>query len=277
MKESINAWLDTPEVRTGIQIAILLNALVLGIQTSSSAVAVAGPVLDAIDTLFLVIFCIEIGLKIYARGPAFWRSGWDLFDFGVVAISLAPAVGINLSVLRALRILRLFRAISMAPHLRIVVEAMLRALPGIGSVFLLLAVIFYVGSVIATQIYGADFPEFFGTLGGSAFSLFQIMTLEGWPDIARPVMQVFPNAWLFFVLYIVATNFCVLNLVVGLIVNSMESAHEQSKEDIEERQEKTDTYQDEAIAMLQDIRARLEQLETGTNPGSGGSGDRPGS
>ncbi len=275
MKATINAWLDTPEVRTGIQVAILLNALVLGIQTSPSAVAAAGTLLDTLDTIFLVIFAVEIGLKIYARGAAFWRSGWDLFDFGVVAISLAPAIGVNLSVLRALRILRLFRAISMAPHLRIVVEAMLRALPGIGSVFLLLAVIFYVGSVIATQIYGADFPEFFGTLGDSAFSLFQIMTLEGWPDIARPVMQVYPNAWLFFVLYIVATNFCVLNLVVGLIVNSMEDAHTQGVEEIQEMQEKTDAYQDEALAMLQEIRARLERLENGA--GGATQEERPGS
>ena len=130
-----------------------------------------------------------------------------------------------------------------------------RAVPGMGSVFLLMGLIFYIGSVIATKLFAASFPEWFGTLGASAYSLFQIMTLESWSmGIVRPVMEVYPYAWAFFVPFILSTTFVVLNLVVGLIVNSMQDAHH------EEDAANTDAYRDEVLARLDSLDTRLSDL-----------------
>ncbi|BBU59175.1 hypothetical protein KU6B_54400 [Mameliella alba] len=164
--------------------------------------------------------------------------------------------GQGLSVLRALRILRVLRVISVAPRLRRVVEGFVTALPGMGSVFLLMAIIFYIGSVMATKLFGDSFPEWFGDLGLSAYSLFQIMTLESWSmGIVRPVMEVYPYAWVFFVPFIMVTTFAVVNLLVGLIVNSMQDAHH------EEDTIATDAYRDEVIARLEAIERRLAERQ----------------
>jgi voltage-gated sodium channel len=255
MRETIAAWLETPRVRGAIQAIIMFNAIVLGLETSDAIYAAAGGFLEALDTICLAVFVAELALKIFVEPRRFLRSGWDLFDAAIVGLSLIPWAGGNFSILRTLRILRLLRVISVAPQLRIVVEGLVRALPGLGSVFLLLGIVFYVGSVIATQLFGSSHPVIFGTLGESAFSLFTVMTMEGWPDVARTVMETHPNAWIFFVLFIAGTTFCALNLLVGLIVNSMEDAHGAA------RQQQEEEYQDETIATLRDIQARLARLE----------------
>ncbi|MGB0439197.1 MAG: ion transporter, partial [Paracoccaceae bacterium] len=189
--------------------------------------------------------------KLFARGGRFFRSGWNLFDFAIVGVSLVPAAQ-GLSVLRSLRILRLLRVISVAPTLRRVVEGFINALPGMGSVFLLIGVIFYIASVMATKLFAASFPDWFGDLGRSAYTLFQVMTLESWSmGIVRPVMEVYPMAWVFFVPFILVTTFAVVNLVVGLIVNSMQDAHS------EEAVEATDAYRDEVLQRLRAIEDRL--------------------
>ncbi|MDE0985002.1 MAG: ion transporter, partial [Yoonia sp.] len=158
------------------------------------------------------------------------------------------------SVLRALRVLRVLRVISVAPSLRRVVEGFITALPGMGSVFLLMGIIFYIGAVMTTKLFGAEFPEWFGTIGRSGYSLFQIMTLESWSmGIVRPVMTVYPYAWAFFVPFILMTTFAVVNLLVGLIVNSMQDAHH------EEDVAATDAYRDEVMAKLELIEARLDK------------------
>jgi voltage-gated sodium channel len=151
---------------------------------------------------------------------------------------------------------RLLRVLSVAPRLRRVVEGFITALPGMGSVFLLMAIIFYIGAVMATKLFAASFPDWFGDLGRSAYSLFQIMTLESWSmGIVRPVMEVYPYAWAFFVPFIMVTTFAVVNLLVGLIVNSMQEAHGA------EENERTDAYRDEVLARLKAIEARLEERE----------------
>jgi voltage-gated sodium channel len=199
----------------------------------------------------LAIFTAEIIAKLYARGFGFFRNGWNLFDLFVVAISYVPNAG-GLSVLRALRILRVLRLVSTMPRLRRVIEGFLTALPGMASVFGLMALIFYISSVIATKLFGASFPEWFGDLGLSAYSLFQIMTLESWSmGIVRPVMEIYPYAWAFFVPFILVTTFAVVNLVVGLIVNSMQDAHAQ------EEVAATEAYREEILQRLSAIEKRL--------------------
>ena len=253
LRDRAGAFIDRPLVRNFILGVILFNAAILGLETSDMAMAWAGGLITLLDSICLAIFVIEIAIKLFARGGGFFRDGWNIFDFVIVAISLVPAAQ-GLSVLRALRILRLLRVLSVTPSLRRVVEGLMSALPGMASVFLLMGIIFYIGSVMATKLFGDSFPEWFGTLGRSAYSLFQIMTLESWSmGIVRPVMEVYPQAWAFFVPFILVTTFAVVNLVVGLIVNSMQDAHH------EEETEKTGNYRDDVTARLDRIEKLLEK------------------
>jgi voltage-gated sodium channel len=253
-RAALAAFVEHPRFQNFILVVIVLNAIILGLETSETAMAQAGELLLMLDTLALSIFVVEIGLKLLAFRLSFFRSGWNVFDFLIVAISLAPATE-GFAVLRALRILRVLRAVSLVPSLRRVVEGLIKALPGMGSVFMLMSLIFYIGSVMATKLFGAAFPDWFGDIGNSAYSLFQIMTLESWSmGIVRPVMEVFPWAWAFFVPFILVTTFAVVNLVVGLVVNSMQEAH--SVESVAQ----TDEYRENVLAKLAAIEARLDTL-----------------
>lgn len=245
--------LEKSVVRNGILAVILFNAVILGMETSDTLMDRAGPMIVTLDRICLAVFVAEIAAKLIAYGARFFRNGWNLFDFAVVGVALLPG-GQALSVLRALRILRVLRLISAAPRLRRVVEGFVTALPGMGSVFLLMAIIFYIGAVMSTKLFGDSFPQWFGDLGLSAYSLFQIMTLESWSmGIVRPVMEVYPYAWVFFVPFIMVTTFAVVNLLVGLIVNSMQDAH------AEEDNERTDAYRDEVLQRLDAIERRLSE------------------
>jgi voltage-gated sodium channel len=208
---------------------ILLNGVILGLETSAHAMSVAGDALIAFDRVCLAVFVIELALKLVAWGPRFFRSGWNLFDFIVVGISLLPATG-DLSILRALRVLRVLRLVSVVPDMRRIVQALLQAIPGMASIAALLALVYYVFGVMATRLFGETFPEWFGTIGQSVFSLFQVMTLDAWSDgLVRPMLEVHPHAWLFFVPFILVTSFAVLNLFVAIIVNSMQRMHEEEQ------------------------------------------------
>ncbi len=230
---------------------ILFIALILGLETSQIVMANAGSVVEFLDRACLTVFVVELVVKLIAYRLRVFRDGWNIFDFIIVGVSLVPAAQ-GLSVLRSLRILRILRVVSVAPRLRRVVEGFITALPGMASVFLLMGIIFYIGSVMATKLFGADFPEWFGTLGRSAYSLFQIMTLESWSmGIVRPVMELFPYAWMFFVPFIMVTTFAVVNLLVGLIVNSMQDAHS------EEADQKTNSYRDEVLERLKAIEGQM--------------------
>ena len=253
MQERVAKWLETPIIRNGIIVVILFNAILLGLETSPTIRNFAGPLISLLDRICLIVFVIELVAKLYAYRFKFFRSGWNIFDFIIVSISLVPAAQ-GLSVLRALRILRVLRMISAAPRLRRVVEGFVTALPGMGSVFLLMALIFYIGSVMATKLFAEMFPDWFGTLGLSAYSLFQIMTLESWSmGIVRPVMEVYPYAWAFFVPFIMVTTFAVVNLLVGLIVNSMQDAHSEESNAAEE------AYRNEVLKRLDALEKRISE------------------
>ena len=253
MRATLNRLLDHPVTQNIIIGVIVFNAIILGLETSQAVMARVGGFLYLLDTICLAIFTAEIIAKLFARGPVFYKSGWNIFDFIIVGVAYLPA-GQGLSVLRAMRILRVLRVVSVAPRLRRVVEGFVTALPGMGSVFLLMAIIFYIGAVMATKLFGAEFPQWFGSLGASAYSLFQIMTLESWSmGIVRPVMEVYPYSWAFFVPFIMVTTFAVVNLLVGLIVNSMQDAHQ------EEDNLRTDAYRDKVLARLEAIERKLSK------------------
>ena len=251
-RSRINAFVDSARFQNTIFAVIVFNAIILGLETSQLVMSYVGGLIHMLDTICLAIFVFEIGLKLFARRLEFFRNGWSIFDLLIVGVALVPGSS-GFSVLRALRILRVLRVISVAPRLRRVVEGFITALPGMASVFLLMTLIFYIGSVMATKLFASEFPHWFGNLGLSAYSLFQIMTLESWSmGIVRPVMEVYPLAWAFFVPFIMVTTFAVVNLLVGLIVNSMQDAHH------EEDVAKTDTYRDEVLTRLEAIEAKLD-------------------
>ena len=224
LRARVRAIIETEWFQRSIVGVIVINAILLGFETSKSIMAEWGGVLHTLDYIALLIFVAEIAAKLYVYRLDFFRSGWNLFDFVIVGVSLAPA-GEGLSVLRAMRILRALRLISMVPSMRLVVQALLGAIPAMSSVIALSMLIFYVTSVMATKLFGERFDEFFGTLGKSFYTLFQIMTLESWSaGVVRPVMEVYPYAWAFFVPFILIATFAVLNLFIAIVVNSMTEA-----------------------------------------------------
>lgn len=226
LRTKIGAIVNSPRIQNLITALVVINAVILGLETWDSAEHHFGAALRAIDTVILWIFVAEIAAKITAHGRHFFKNGWNLFDFVIVGIALIPASG-ALSVLRALRILRALRLLSVVPQMRTVVSALLHAVPGMLSVGAIIMLIFYVGAVLTTNLYGANFPDWFGSLGNSMYTLFQIMTLESWSmGIVRPVMELHPQAWIFFIIFILATSFTVLNLFIGIIVDAMQMQHQ---------------------------------------------------
>ncbi|WP_439514762.1 ion transporter [Oceanibaculum nanhaiense] len=225
MVDRLKGFIESGAFQNFIIGVIIVNAVTLGLETSATAMNLAGPVLIVLDRIALSIFIIEIILKLIVYRLRFFRDAWNIFDFLVVGVTLMPA-GEGVSVLRSLRILRVLRLISVVPSLRKVVHALLRAIPGMGSVVALLSLVFYVAAVMATKLFGASFPNWFGTIGASFYTLFQVMTLESWSmGIVRPVMEVYPYAWLFFIIFILLTTFAVLNLFIAIIVDAMAQEH----------------------------------------------------
>jgi len=249
--------LEAPRVQGALIALILVNAAVLGLETSPSAMARWGALLVRIDTAILAVFVVEIALRLVARGPRFFRDPWAVFDFVVVGIALLPASG-PFAVLRALRVLRVLRLMTFVPSMRRVVGGLLAAIPGLSSVFAVIALIFYVGSVMATKLFGGQFPEWFGSLGASAYTLFQVMTLESWSmGIARPVMEAFPHAWAFFVPFILIATFTMLNLFIAVIVNAIQAEHAAEHEtEVRDIESAVSAHADErADALHVEIRA----------------------
>jgi voltage-gated sodium channel len=266
--EFLTRLVESKRFQYSITAVIVLNAIVLGLETSPSVMEVAGGFLKALDKIALGIFVVEIVLKLTVYRLRFFRSAWNVFDFTIVAITLVPA-GEGVSVLRALRILRALRLISVVPSMRLVVQELLRAIPGMGSVIMLLSLVFYIAAVMATKLFGGEFPQWFGTIGESVYSLFQIMTLESWSmGIVRPVMEVYPQAWLFFVVFILLTTFAVLNLFIAIIVDSMSQEHKAAEE---ATRGELGSEHEEIMVELKALRAEIRDLR-----GEGAAEGRPG-
>ena len=235
---------------------IIFNAILLGLETSKHMSENYGDVLHLLDSICLSIFVVELLMKMAFYRTRFVRSGWNIFDFIIVAIALLPATG-QLSVLRSLRILRALRLLSSVPSLRRIINALISAMPGVGSAAMLLSIIFYIFAVMATNVFGPEFPEWFGSLGASMYTLFQIMTLESWSmGIVRPVMESFPYAWIFFIPFILIATFTVLNLFIGIIVDAMATAKEM------ENAEKHGDERKTTVDNIEQINSRLKAIES---------------
>mgnify|MGYP006273502049 FL=1 len=256
LRARLVAFVERPAFERFIIAVIVLNGVTLGLEAVPPAMERFGPVLLTLDKIALAIFVVELTLKIAGYGWGFFRRAWNWFDFVIVGIALVPASN-GLAVLRAFRILRVLRLVSILPTMRRVVAALVAAIPGMGSVVALMSLVFYVFAVMATKLFGATFPDWFGDLGASLYTLFQIMTLESWSmGIVRPVMDTHPWAWAFFVPFILLTTFAVLNLFIAIIVNAMQESHEVDEV-------KHDVDHAEVMAELQALRAELRALREG--------------
>ncbi len=249
-----------------ITILILINAVTLGLETDKAIMTSYGTPLFWIDKIILIIFTIEILLKFYAYRLNFFRVGWNVFDFIIVTIAWIPASG-AFSVLRALRILRVLRLLSVVPQMRRVINAIGRSIPGMLSVIGVLCLIFYVSAVLTTKLFGQhpdpNMQEWFGSVSASAYTLFQIMTLESWSmGIVRPTMEIFPLSWIFFVPFIIITSFAVLNLFIGIIVDAMQTSQEAPRaQDKAEIKEFTKEEIDSLHARFDDLKREIENLK----------------
>ena len=257
LRERLRVFIESGIFRNTIVAIIILNAITLGLETDRRAMQSFGGVLLFIDRAALWIFTVELLLKFSVYRLRFFRDFWNVFDFVIVSIAWIPAAG-PFSVLRALRILRVLRLISVVPQMRKVIGALLHSLPGMGSILAVLLLVFYVAAVMATKLFGNDFPDWFGSIGASMYSLFQIMTLESWSmGIVRPVMEEYPYAWAFFVPFIVVTTFAVLNLFIALVVNSMQTLNEETADAIHSE---AVTAHDEREALRQQLDAVAAQI-----------------
>jgi voltage-gated sodium channel len=247
LRERVDGVISNPRFGQFIMVVIIINAVTLGLETNKGIQNYAGNWLYLFDKIVVAIFTVELALKLYVQRGKFFKSGWNIFDTLIVSVAYLP-VGGGFAVLRALRILRVLRLLSVVPRMRQVVGGLISAIPAMGSVILLLMLTFYIASVMTTKLFGDAFPQWFGSIGASLYSLFQIMTLESWSmGIVRPVMEVYPLAWLFFVPFVLVASFIVLNLFIAIIVNSM---HEEQDEE----------SQKERDMILTEVRAMREQL-----------------
>lgn len=243
--------LESPTAQYLITAIILVNAIVLGFQASGNGAGSQADLLGWLDRLCLLFFVIELTIRLVVYRGIFWRSGWNWFDFLVVGIALVPNVG-PWAVLRSLRVLRVLRLLTVVPQMRKVVAAFLHAIPGLTSVMAVMAIFFYTAAVLATGLFGESHPDWFGSLGKSLYTLFQIMTLESWSmGIVRPVMESHPWAWAFFVPFIVIATFTILNLFIGIIVSTMQELSALPDPDIPAR---------EVSAVLARMEADIKQL-----------------
>lgn len=260
LRERVRILIESERFEKTITALIVANAVTLGLETSPTVVARFGDWLQLIDRTVLGIFVVELLSRIFVFRGRFLHDSWRLFDLAVVGITLVSASG-AFSVLRALRILRVLRLVSLVPSMRGVVGALLTALPGMASIIGLMALVLYVSAVLATKLFREITPELFGSLGASLFTLFQVMTVEGWPDIARGVMAQSPYAWIFFVVYLLIATFMVLNLFIAVVVNAMQS---QITQDIKgEAEAHTLLIIDEVRAMRREIEALRRRSNRG--------------
>jgi len=274
--------------RSAILGVIVFNAICLGLDTDQGIHAQFGPLLDRIDLVVTAIFVVEIGLKLFAERWAFFKSGWNVFDFCIVGLSLvamfvsdASAAG-AISILRVLRIFRVFRLFGALPALRRVVDALFKSIPGISAILAVLGLLFYVGAVMSVQLFGDRFPDQFGDMPTGLFTLFQLMTLDGWSgEIVRPIVDVFPWAGMFFFPFIFLASFAILNLFIAVIVEALQQEQaekteelkvelteeisetkEELSEEIVEVQEQAADDRQEILAAISALRAEIVSLKS---------------
>jgi voltage-gated sodium channel len=237
---------------------IVGNALLMGLETSPAAANWLGPALPSLHAAVQALFVAEIALRVAAARPgpaAFLRDGWNLFDSAVVAASLLLVAGPFATVARLARVLRVARLVSVAPELRLIVTTMLRSIPSLGHVVALLSVLLYVYGVLGVHLFRDEDPAHWGSLGTALLSLFQILTLEGWVEMQREVVDTLPWAWAYFASYVVLAVCVVINLFIAVVINNLQTVKAEGAAD-------TGSGAPAARARIAALRAELDRLES---------------
>lgn len=252
---------DSPLTERVIITLIVINAVTLGMETSKEIMSSSwGPILIGLDRIILAIFVVELAARMVVKRAAFFRDPWSLFDLFVVAIALVPTSE-GLSVLRALRILRALRLVTVVPSLRKVVSGLIGALPGMGSIGLLLVLVYYVFAVMGTKLFGETNPELFGSIGSSAYTLFQSMTFDDWSNgIVKPLVEKGHNwGWVFVMIFMVLSAFMVLNLFIGVVVTALDEVTAKDAPKLTHPAHPTDG---ELLAEIRALRAEVANLRS---------------
>jgi voltage-gated sodium channel len=258
----IRILLDSRFFNILIMVLILLGAITVGLTTYSGIVARWGGIIEVVDGIIIAVFCVEIVLRILSEGKKPWRyflDGWNLFDFFIVAVCLLPLHNNAVVVLRLFRLLRVLRIFRALPKLRMIVRGIVKSLSSVGYVAALLAVHFYIFAVIGVSVFAKADPEHFGHLGPAFLTLFQVITLENWPDVMAPVKAVHPvGGVLFFVAFIITGTMVVMNLFVGVIVGGMSEAIQEAREETGNGADKTDELM-ASITVMEKELARFKE------------------
>ena len=258
MYNTIKSLVDSQIFQNFIIVLIMLNGVTMGFETSKEIAMNYHNFFTLFDKTVITIFTIEIILRVYIHRISFFKDGWSLFDFFIVAISLLPTSG-GLEILRIFRVLRLLRLITVVPQMRKIVMALVGIIPGMLSIAGLLTLLFYIAAIMATQLYGEAFPQWFGTLGESFYTLFQIMTLESWSmGIVRPIMDVYPLAWTFFIPFIFIVTFVMVNLIIAIVVDAMAVL---TNNDTSTVIEEVHLQEDKTNEELQKLRKELSEIK----------------
>ena len=208
---------------------IAVNAVVLGLQTYEGVEDRWGRTLDAVNAACLAIFVVELLVRIAAYWPhplAFFRNGWNIFDFVVIAAAFVPGIRQNATLLRLVRLLRVVRLVRVLPDLRVLLLGVWRSVPPLASIGAVTAMILFVYGMVGWILFGDELPEQWGNIGRAMLTLFVMLTLENFPVYMDQAMDVEPWAWLYFVSFILVAAFIVLNVLIGIVLNSMEEARE---------------------------------------------------
>jgi voltage-gated sodium channel len=261
MKEICQKIVAKPSFEYLIIALILLNALILGLETVPELKQQFGTLLSLASTLILALFILEVIIKLIAVAPQFGKyfgNGWNLFDFSIVVLSLIPLSSEYAMIARLFRLLRVLRLISTIPQLRLIVSTLIRSIPGMAHVMILLLLLFYVYAITGYHLFHQAIPEHWGTLGKSLLTLFTISTLEGWADLLKACMEVTPFAWIYFISFIILSTFIIINLFIAIVLDNMEKAKHETLEEIQEDQ-------DELLGEIEQLENQLKQLRNRLN------------
>lgn len=257
MRDVVRRFVDCGPFQAIVLILILVNAVILGAETLPAVRGGAAGWLALVDRLIVYAFTVEVALRFFAHRESYFKSGWNVFDFIIVMSSLLAATS-GLSAIRAFRVLRVLRVVTVIPRMRLVVSALLDAIPGIASVGIVIILIVYVFAVIAANLYGPAHPAIFGDVFTSMYTLFQVMTLEGWPDIAAEVGATHPRAWVFFLAFVLIATFTMLNLFVAIVVRVAEEDADLCMADLHRTQGE---IRDDLAALRAEIASLTKALE----------------
>lgn len=266
MRQRITVLVEAKPFTRAIFVVIILNTVILGLETVPAISSRVGGLLNALNIIFIGVYVVEAALKLFAYRGGYFRSGWNVFDFIIVITCLVPTGGVfsGLRVVRVFRVLRAFRLISGLKPLRKIVSAIVRSLPGVGWTFLLMMLVYYVFAIVGIHLFSDVYPQRFSSLPGAFGALFQLTTLDSWLTVVQPVVAVLPGAWVYFVLFMVISSFILINVVLGIVVDSMKIARDDEEAEARQAMLEKGVGPDEAIQLamneLHDAMSKLDDL-----------------